>query len=302
MQSILKGLTSSTRSKPGPPPPPNPLKKRERRRRKLTPKKAYWIQISGASLLGAPEIASKTFGEPTSLVYNDLDRAANIRAHIRRYPARAVDNFVLDVAARTDDVRTALVPGGIIFGPGRGPVKGRSVQVPELSRVTLQRGKAVQVGRGLSVWGSVHVHDLSGLFLLLVEKAVAGDAGKYWNEEGIYFNSVENDIVSFSEMTFLRWECGAHFYLQSFAEISQRVAKAAVEKGYIQNVDVEQLAPEEADKLTPHASVILGTNARVEARRAREVLGWKPAQKSLEEEIPETLQAEAERLGVSSKI
>lgn len=259
VQSILKGLTSSTRSKP-----------------------AHWIQISGASLLGAPEIASKTFGEPTSLVYNDLDRAADIRAHIRKYPARAVDNFVLDVAAKTDDVRTALVPGGIIFGPGRGPVKGRSVQVPELSRIALQRGKAVQVGRGLSVWGSVHIHDLSGLFLLLVEKAVAGDAGKYWNEEGVYFNSVGNDI--------------------SFAEISQRVAKAAVEKGYIQNADVEQLAPEEADKLTPHASVILGTNARVEARRAREVLGWKPVQKSLEEEIPETLQAEAERLGVSSKI
>lgn len=196
------------------------------------------------------------------------------------------------------------MPGGIIFGPGRGPVKGRSVQVPELSRIALQRGKAVQVGRGLSVWGSVHIHDLSGLFLLLVEKAVAGDAGKYWNEEGVYFNSVGNDIVSLL-CFFLRrasWYVLINFFLQSFAEISQRVAKAAVEKGYIQNADVEQLAPEEADKLTPHASVILGTNARVEARRAREVLGWKPVQKSLEEEIPETLQAEAERLGVSSKI
>ncbi|KAH7057115.1 NAD dependent epimerase/dehydratase family protein [Macrophomina phaseolina] len=259
VESIFKGLTSSQRSGP-----------------------AHWLQISGASLLGAPEIVSKTFGEPSDKIYNDLDGAEEIRAHIRKYKNRVVDNFILDVSGKASGVKTALVPGAIIYGPGRGPVNQRSIQIPELSRIALQRGKAVQVGRGLSIWGNVHVQDLSSLFLLLVEKAVAGDSSKsYWNDDGIYFNSVGNDI--------------------SFAEISRRVARVAVDKGFIKNEEVEQLSAEDADKLSPHASIVLGTNARVDSRRARQVLGWKPVQRRLQDEIPETLEAEARRLGVTSK-
>ncbi|GME27575.1 uncharacterized protein K452DRAFT_296527 [Neofusicoccum parvum] len=256
VQSIFKGLTGTSRAKP-----------------------AFWIQVSGATLLSAPEIASKTFGEPSDKVYNDFERVEEIRALARQFPSRAVDNFVLD---KTPGVNTALVVPATIYGPGSGPVNQRSVQVPELSRVTIQRGKGIQVKKGLSTWDNVHIQDLSTIFLRLVERAAEADSSKpYWNQDGVYFTG--SGSIPFSE-------------------ISQRVAQAAFEKGYSKSADVDQVSVEEADQLSPHGGILWGTNARCEARRAAELLGWKPVQKSLEEEIPETVAAEAQRLGVTPKL
>ncbi|KAF9632492.1 Mannosyltransferase 1 CMT1 [Lasiodiplodia theobromae] len=262
-QAILKGLTSPSRTS------------------STTAKRPYWIQVSGATLLASPEIARGTYGEPSDKIHDDLSGVAEIIALVRSNPKRATDNFVLD-SGHAHGVNTALVPPGIIYGEGAGPVNRRTFQVPELARVAVERGRAVQVGRGLARWGYVHIRDLGQLFLRLVEKAAAGEDGRagLWGEEGIYFTGVGGDI--------------------SFAEISQRVAQAAFEKGYIKSADVEQLSAEEADKLIGHASAVLGTNARCEARRARELLGWKPVQHDLIDEIPVTVEAEARKLGVAS--
>lgn len=307
-QAILKGLTSS----------PSRTSSTTAKRR------PYWIQVSGATLLASPEIARGTYGEPSDKVHDDLAGVAEIKALVRGNPKRATDNFVLDSHGGVV-VNTALVPPGIIYGEGAGPVNRRTFQVPELARVAVERGRAVQVGCGLARWGYVHIRDLGQLFLRLVEKAAAaagddddGRAG-LWGEEGIYFTGVGSDIVSFHFPPFFFFSLSLSlqkveqmaiillirvillFSKQSFAEISQRVAQAAFEKGYIKTADVEQLSAEEADKLIGHASAVLGTNARCEARRARELLGWKPVQNDLIDEIPVTVEAEARKLGVASR-
>lgn len=50
-----------------------------------------------------------------------------------------------------------------------------------------------------------------------------------------------------------------------------------------------------ADRLTPHGSVIWGTNVHYQAIRAREILGWLPQGSSLEQEIERVVLSEASR-------
>ncbi|POR33933.1 Nad dependent epimerase dehydratase family protein, partial [Tolypocladium paradoxum] len=243
-------------------------------------KPAYWIQVSGASALAAAELAdaSRIPGSPSDVVFDDLDGASEIVSVIKKHPSRAVDNYILSVADNTPQVNTALVFPGIVYGQGQGPVNQRSIQIPELAKATLQRGRGLQVGKGLSRWGNVHIQDVGKLFVGLVDRALP--SSQLWNLNGLYLSGV-------GEM--------------SFGDISSRVAAAASMKGFIPNAgDVDEVIGEEADKLLPHGRVLYGTNARTNARRAKELLGWKPqfGSSALEEEILRAVEQEAKSLGL----
>ncbi|KAM0429232.1 hypothetical protein ACHAPT_006446 [Fusarium lateritium] len=240
----------------------------------------YWIQISGGSVLGAPELANKSrvSGSGSDTIYNDLTGVESIRSLIRQHPTRAVDNYMLSATPRTPYVKTAVVVPPIIYGQGRGPVNQRSIQIPELAKATLQRQKGVQVGLGLSRWGNVHIWDLSRLILALVEKATKGvDDGNTWGRNGLYF-------AGNGEL--------------SFGEISRRITAAAYDLELIPSKEVEQVTGEDADKFLPHGSVLYGTNARAPAHRAEIILGWKALHESLEDEIPRVVAEEARALNL----
>ncbi|PHH85144.1 hypothetical protein CDD83_838 [Cordyceps sp. RAO-2017] len=182
-------------------------------------KSPYWIQISGASVLAAPELADKSrlFGAGSETIYDDLSGIERIRSLIRQHPSRAVDNYMLSVAA---DVKTAIVAPPIIYGPGRGPVNRRSIQIPELAKVTLQRKKGLQVGAGESRWGNIHIRDLSQLLLRLIEKAAEGVRDdNVWGSNGFYLAGV-------GEL--------------SFGEISRRVTAAACDLDLVPSQDIDQ--------------------------------------------------------------
>ncbi|SPJ72120.1 related to nucleoside-diphosphate-sugar epimerase [Fusarium torulosum] len=236
----------------------------------------YLIQISGASLLPVRDLASPSFkpGEPSDEVWDDLDGVSSIQDLIRTNDSRVVDNYILKAAKETPSIKTALVLPPIIYGKGQGPVKQRSVQIPALSKVALERGHAVRAGRGLARWTNVHVADLARLFTLLVETAAKGsDDGNVWGENGIYLPGV-------GEIT--------------WADISDRVAKAAKDQGHIDTLEVEELYKPEVDSALPAGSVFFGSNARSKPRRATEVLGWKPSETGLDVEIPRAVAEEAE--------
>ncbi|KAH6692714.1 hypothetical protein F5X68DRAFT_201453 [Plectosphaerella plurivora] len=239
---------------------------------------SYWIQISGASLLAAGELADKNFtpGEPSDTIFDDLDGVADIHDIVRRHPARAVDNFILFTAANAPSINTALVIPPIIYGRGRGPANQRSMQIPDLAKATIERGRGLQLGRGQSRWGNVHVQDLSDLFVKLVEKAVAGISDeRIWNANGLYLTGV-------GELT--------------FEEISRKVTAVAVEQGLIPARDVETLSPQELDSILHRATALYGTNARSKARRAKELLNWTPNHVSLEDDVTRTVELEVARL------
>ncbi|PLB53801.1 NAD dependent epimerase/dehydratase family protein [Aspergillus steynii IBT 23096] len=241
-------------------------------------KNGVWLQISGATVLSVTDIEKKAFGEPSDKVYSDLDGAEELRAHIRRYSAkRIVDNFVLDLPASPTRPKTALVFPPIIYGRGRGPVNQRSIQIPELARVSMQRRAGFQVGKGESIWSNVHIGDVSSIFVKLVEKALQGDNGDLWNENGLYFPGT-GDLP--------------------FKGISQQVTQELHRLGLVESPSVDAISHDEADKLSPHGGILWGTNAQEQSQRARSLLGWNPTGKSLEEEIPDTIQLEAKRLGL----
>ncbi|GLA14473.1 hypothetical protein AnigIFM62618_000853 [Aspergillus niger] len=254
-EAIARGLTALERPKPG-----------------------HWLQISGASVLSIPDIIASAFGEPSNKIYSDVDGADELRELIRQYSAkRVVDNLVLNLPHTASRPKTALIFPPIIYGRGRGPINQRSIQIPELARVTMQRRGGVQVGKGEATWSNVHISDVSNIFVKLAEKALRSEEGELWNENGLYFPGSR---------------------AISFGSISARVAQEVKKLGLADSESVTEISHEEADSLTPHGGVLWGTNAQQVAQRAAKYLEWVPEGRTLEEEIPHTVLAEAQRLGL----
>ncbi|GLB09469.1 hypothetical protein AtubIFM57258_005391 [Aspergillus tubingensis] len=254
-EAIARGLTAAERPKPG-----------------------HWLQISGASVLSIPDIVASAFGEPSDKVYSDVDGAEELRGLIQQYSAkRVVDNLVLSLPPAANRPKTALIFPPIIYGRGRGPINQRSIQIPELVRVMMQRRGGIQVGKGEATWSNVHISDVSSIFVKLAEKALRDEEGDLWNKNGLYFPG--NGAISFGSIS---------------AQVAQEVKKL----GLAESESVTEISHEEADALTPHGGVLWGTNAQQVAQRAAKYLGWVPEGRTLEEEIPNTVLAEAQRLGL----
>jgi nucleoside-diphosphate-sugar epimerase len=165
---------------------------------------------------------------------------------------------------------------GLDTGPGRGPVSGRSRQVYELARISLQRKKAPIIGAGKTYWNNVHVHDLSELYVSLAEAAASGNTDpKLWGRDGYFL--AEN---------------GEHVW----GELSNAVAKEAAKQGYIPTPETEPMNKDEAWELADFQALSWGLNSRGTARRARKYLNWTPKAPSLEEELPNIVKSEWELL------
>lgn len=145
--------------------------------------------------------AESRFGQPPlpDERYDDIDDLARIHSLPDAAIHRPVDKIVLaaQAAAATTGIRAAIVSPPTIFGPGRGPVNTRSIQVYDLVKFALLYGFVPLVGTGQTKWDHVHVADLSELTRRLVERAAAagddgGDDEDLFGDKGGYF-FVETD-------------------------------------------------------------------------------------------------------------
>ncbi|OGM51251.1 hypothetical protein ABOM_000003 [Aspergillus bombycis] len=216
----------------------------------------------GRKLLSGAEVATSSYGQARAQNHDDLQGISEIRNIISSSPKRAVDQMLLNFSSEQPN---------------------RSIQLPDLAKATLQLGHGFQVGKGLSCWSNIHIADLSNLIVRLVQEAEVRQGGNplLWNENGIYF--AENGKMP-------------------FGEISRRVAAFAFQNGFTKSTYVQEINAEIADKLTAHGAVLWGSNAQYTASRARELLSWKPAGPSMEEEIPRAVMDEALRLKSHPKI
>ena len=80
----------------------------------------------------------------------------------------AIDQQVLGAAK--DGVRSVVIRPTLIYGRGIG-VSSTSVQLPKLIDVARKAAVPRHVGRGLNIWGNVHIADVVDLYLLALEKA-----------------------------------------------------------------------------------------------------------------------------------
>ena len=216
---------------------------------------------------------SNTYGEPPSSSYSDLEPEV-LTSLPNEASHRKIDKLVL-----ASGLREAIVCPPTIYGPGRGPGNKRSIQVYDLAKATLENVKAPVIGHGLAEWNNVHVHDLSDLYVLLVEAAVAkNNDPELWGGKGYFF--AEN---------------GYHVW----GDVSKQISEVAHKAGYISSAEVVSMTVEEASKIGGVAAPTWGLNSKGHAGRAAKFLGWKPHAPALKQEISSIVEGEARALGIS---
>lgn len=253
----------------------------------------YWLHTGGTGILTFADSDRQVYGEYDAKVYDDWDGLGEL-THLPAHAFhRNVDQIVLDAGrAHADVVKTALLcpptiygmhplldssrcrvdADGDIAGPGRGPVHRKSRQVYTLARATLQNQHAPILGAGKSVWNNVHIHDVSALFVLLAEAAVARNhADGIWGENGYYL--VEN---------------GEHVW----GDVSRAVAAEAAAQGLIPEAKTLSVDFDTVLKYGGYESASWGMNSRGTAKRAAKLLGWKPVGPSLMDELPGIVRGE----------
>lgn len=243
-------------------------------------KQTYLIHTSGTGILSYQDFNEKTYGITREKVYDDWDGIADVTGIDDSAIHRNVDKIILASGEVSGGkIRSAIVCPPCIYGPGRGPDNQRSVQVYEMTKAALVRHKGFVVNEGVNLWTEVHVQDLSNVFLALVTAALSPDGGKAtWNDKGYYFA-----------------ESGEF----SWGDVGKQIAKLAFDKKLINSADVDHVSKEEADKMTGFGSYLWGTNSRCKAIRANKLLGWTPKEKSLLDLLPEIVDDEARRLGIT---
>ncbi|KAF2084526.1 NAD(P)-binding protein [Saccharata proteae CBS 121410] len=235
----------------------------------------FYIHTSGTGNLTHADLSIRSFGNPSTKIHDDTTNLPTVLSLPAPSLHTNVDRIVL---AAPSPIKQAIVCPPTIYGQGRGPANQRSLQLPGLAHVTLQRGKGFMVGEGRNLWCGVHVHDLSALYLLLVEAAAAGGGNATWgSEHGFYF--AENGEFA-------------------WGDVSRAVAREACKRGLIADEEVESLGEEEVEGLFEGGSYAWGTNSRSRALRARELLGWHPGMESLWETVGDVVEAEAKALGL----
>ncbi|EXM20597.1 hypothetical protein RAB80_010352 [Fusarium oxysporum f. sp. vasinfectum] len=239
--------------------------------RKTAP--GFVIHLSGADLICFPDLDADTYGSRRDRIFDDWDGLDEVISPANNSPHQEVDLAILDAAKRGG--KTCIVCPPTIYGPGRGPGNQRSIQVPELVSYILQRGVAFTVQGGENIWNSVHVHDLSKLFLKLVEAAAQGGGQADWGAKGFYF--VES----------------GHF---SWKAVAERIAEEAKDRGLVKTLEVQNLSAEDANGIWSYGAFFWGTNSRSKAIRARKLLGWSPEGCDIFEDIPAVVTAEAAAL------
>jgi hypothetical protein len=242
-------------------------------------KQTYFIHTSGTGILAWEDFEQGTYGITREKTYDDWDGIADCTSIPDSALHRNVDKVVLAASSASPNIHTAIVCPPCIYGPGRGPDNQRSVQVYEMVRVALERHKGFVVNEGVNRWTEVHVQDLSNVFLALVTAALSPEGGKAtWNDQGYYFT--ENGQFC-------------------WGEIGQKIAKLAFDKKFINSPEVDHLDKDTTDKLKPWGSYLWGTNSLCKANRANKLFGWKPTQKKLEDLLPEIVDEEARKLGIT---
>lgn len=154
-------------------------------------------------------------------------------------------------------VRTYILMSPTIYGIGTGLFNRTSIQINSLIRAAQRGGFTPVIGKGDAEWDHVHVEDLAGLYEVLLSGSLRGNLLPSV-KKGVYFN-----------------ETGHH----SWREVSERIAKAGKEAGFLASEEVKEIGLQEGERALqkPLDVVELGfaSNSRTRADLAREI-GWAP--------------------------
>jgi nucleoside-diphosphate-sugar epimerase len=200
-----------------------------------------FLHTGGSSIVGTRsrgDLVETIFDEDTPFTPTP-QRAARVE----------IDKMVRNAA--DIGVRSIVIAPSLIYGIGRG-LNSHSIQVPWLIKVAKKFSVAKYIGVGENRWSNVHIDDLTGLYVLAIQKAPAG--AFYFAENG------EN----------------------SMREMCEAISRMLGQGGRTESMTIEEAVIEWGEG---PANDTMGSNSRVRAKRARANLDWQPKARSLIEEI-----------------
>jgi nucleoside-diphosphate-sugar epimerase len=159
-------------------------------RNSVRPQPVYFIHTSGTGII---DDVPNGYGHSSSNVFDDIKDIQQITSWPETHWHRDVDKVVLEAAQALDGempksiIKTTIICPPTVYGTGDGPIRRRSVQIPELIRHSIQRQKVFQVGPGQNVWQHVHVADLADAYVLLIEEAYRDEGRADWSGNGYHF-------------------------------------------------------------------------------------------------------------------
>jgi nucleoside-diphosphate-sugar epimerase len=199
------------------------------------------IHTSGSSIVGVG-----TDGEVSDAIFHEdiLDSDSTWEPdHPIRKARVTIDRLVL--AAAEQGVRTAVLCHSLIYGPARG-LPGDSVLIAALVQQARSSGVVQHVGGGGNIWSNVHLDDVADLYLLALESPP-----------------------------------GTFYFVENGEESFGAIAKAIA--GRLALPGPRPWDPNATDSVwnPQFAMHALGSNSRVRAARARDLLGWRPRHHSI---------------------
>ncbi|EKD13267.1 uncharacterized protein L3040_007344 [Drepanopeziza brunnea f. sp. 'multigermtubi'] len=228
-------------------------------KRKAAGESTIYIHTSGCS-----ELTDKADGAfKSDQIYED-DRPADIDAIDDAAPHRMVDLAILSRRRELGaGAKISIVLPPVIYGLGKASGK-LSIQIPTMARFARKHGYAGYVGKGLAVWGQVHVTDLARGYLTIL----------HWMEATDGERVLENP----------------YWFIENGEELSWKEMAAAVGQALVAAGEIADAAPREipaelyGDLFGEWSMAVVGENARNRANRLR-ALGWKPQEKSTFESL-----------------
>ncbi|KAG8755432.1 hypothetical protein FRC11_006025 [Ceratobasidium sp. 423] len=160
-------------------------------------------QVHGSAVVLAEDAKGPFLGkidERGSKVWDDT-KTEDLRAIPSSAWHRPVDIAILE-AHDSGILDAYIICPGLIYGPGIGPVKTTSIQIPLLLQLALRRRQVFFAGEGTNIWCNIHLQDLLRLYTHVIAHAltITGSTTKVDAYNNYYFAaSSENSIKEITE-------------------------------------------------------------------------------------------------------
>ncbi|PVH96998.1 NAD(P)-binding protein [Periconia macrospinosa] len=239
------------------------------------PTPGYLLHLSGTGIV-ADWSSIPSLGHPNPKIWSDINDLDEIRALPDNAFHRNTEKILhATAAANGDRINIAIICPPDIYGKGKGLGKTWSALAPMFAReVVNSGGEMFYYGEGTNTRSWVHIDDLMGVYLKVVEAAVAGGGGFGWNKEGYYFASTQE-----------------HTHLA----VANAIASILKSHNIIKDITPVQISLDQLDSKIyipswPYlARYLFASNSRTRAERAEKLWGYKASApwllEALEEEV-----------------
>jgi nucleoside-diphosphate-sugar epimerase len=200
-----------------------------------------FIFTSGSSLVG-----DYARGEKSDIIYSEN---IPVQPRLEKMERVALNDYIL--ASAKDQVRSIVLVPTMVYGKGTG-IKPDSIQIPMLIDAAKEKKAGVYIEKGENIWSNVHIEDLAELYILALEKALAGS----------YFYT-ENGQASLKDVA---------------ASISHMLGYEGKTESISLDTAIQKWGPDAA-------GFGFASNSRVNSDKARKLLGWIPKHFSILEDI-----------------